>query len=83
MSKIMSCQESICILFRYIIKFHFLDVKKKRKPTPSQAFGSNCHVLLMSKASNVFPQNSIFEQVLRLSLQQTNRQHHVRLIRFV
>jgi hypothetical protein len=34
--------------------------------TPSQAFGSNCHVLLMSKASNVFPQNSIFEQVLRL-----------------
>lgn len=29
MSKIMSCQESICILFRYIIKFHFLDVKKR------------------------------------------------------
>jgi hypothetical protein len=37
----------------------------------------------MSKASNVFPQNSIFEQVLRLSLQQMNRQHYVRLIRFV
>jgi hypothetical protein len=40
MSKVVSCQESICILFRYIIKFHFLDVKKKRKPTPPQAFRS-------------------------------------------
>lgn len=38
MSKIMSCQESICILFRYIIKFHFFGCKKKEKTDPSTSF---------------------------------------------
>jgi hypothetical protein len=38
MSKIMSCQESICILFRYIIKFHFFGCKKKEKTDPFTSF---------------------------------------------
>ena len=37
-SNVMSCQESICILLRYIIKFHFLDVKKKEKIDPAARY---------------------------------------------
>jgi hypothetical protein len=39
----MSCQESIRILFRYIIKFHFLDVKKRENRPFHKLSGQQLH----------------------------------------
>ena len=67
---VMSCQESISILLRYIIKFHFLDVKKRENRPCREVSGPHVHTscFVRPRASNVFPQNSRSDHVFDLSL---------------